>query len=81
MQENVPLALLTTLRMGGPARFVHSGDSLNSIRAAAAHARSCGLRLYPLGQGSNVLASDGPIDAVILRWWRMKLFSFRTMRL
>lgn len=65
-REQVPLASLTTLRVGGPARFVCEGDSLDSIRAAAALARSRGLQLCPLGQGSNVLASDEPIDAVIL---------------
>ncbi|MDB5266120.1 MAG: UDP-N-acetylenolpyruvoylglucosamine reductase [Parcubacteria group bacterium] len=66
-RENVPLASLTTLRVGGPARFVHTGDSMESIKAAAAHSRSCGLSLYPLGQGSNVLAGDAPIDVVILK--------------
>lgn len=66
-EERVPLAALTTLRVGGAARFVHHGDSIASIQAAAVHARSCGFPLYPLGQGSNLLAGDAPIEAVILK--------------
>lgn len=73
MSENVSLAALTTLRVGGPARFVYSCDSIDSIRTAVAHARDSGLRIYPLGQGSNVLAGDAPIDAVILKMESSKL--------
>jgi UDP-N-acetylmuramate dehydrogenase len=67
MRENVPLSALTTLRIGGSARFLHTADSVEAIQAAVAHARSCGLPLYPIGQGSNVLAGDAPIDAVLLK--------------
>ena len=44
-----------------------SGGSVGSIQVAHALARMSGLSLYPLGQGSNVLAGDAPIDAIILK--------------
>lgn len=67
MRENVPLAALTTLRIGGPARFVCEADSIDAVREAKAHAERMRLPLYPLGQGSNLLAVDAPIEAVILK--------------
>jgi UDP-N-acetylmuramate dehydrogenase len=65
LREHVPLSALTTFRIGGPARFVYECGSIESLKTAAAHARSRGLRCYPLGQGSNLLASDSAIEAVI----------------
>lgn len=66
VRENVPLATLTTLRVGGTARFVYECDTIESVQAAVTHARDRGLRIYPLGQGSNLLAGDEPIDVAIL---------------
>ncbi|KND49389.1 MAG: UDP-N-acetylenolpyruvoylglucosamine reductase [Parcubacteria bacterium C7867-008] len=66
MRENVPLSTLTTFRIGGPARYVAQGNSVASVKAAFAHARECRLPLYPIGQGSNILASDASIAAVLL---------------
>jgi UDP-N-acetylmuramate dehydrogenase len=65
-RENVPLATLTTLRVGGPAQVVLSCDSVESLTAAHAQLRERGLSYYPLGQGSNVLAGDAPIQKGIL---------------
>lgn len=67
MRENVPLASLTTFRIGGPARYVHTGDSIASVKTAFAHSRECGLPVYPMGQGSNILAADHSIAAVVLK--------------
>ena len=73
MCENVPLASLTTLRVGGPARFLYIGDSLDTVKTAHAHARMSGLPLCPIGQGSNILAADEPIHAVLVKMEGTKL--------
>lgn len=65
-REHVPLATLTTLRVGGTARFIYDCDSIPALKAANTHARERGLRVYPLGQGSNLLAPDASIDIAIL---------------
>ena len=58
IRENVALAPLTTLRVGGPARFFVRADSAEDVVAAINFADSKGLPLFVLGGGSNVLISD-----------------------
>ena len=62
-----PLSQLTTLRIGGTARYVIKECAAEEIPAAHSFADSVGLPLIPLGQGSNVLAPDEPVHAVLLR--------------
>ena len=40
LQENVPLASLTTFRIGGPARFLIEAKSPEEVREGVAFARS-----------------------------------------
>ena len=64
--EGIPLALHTTMGLGGPARyFVHARHDAD-VRAAWAWARERGAALRVLGGGSNVVAADAGIDALIL---------------
>lgn len=65
-RENVPLASLTTLRVGGNARYVVECESIADVREAISFARREKLPYAPLGEGSNVLASDNGYPGVVL---------------
>lgn len=66
VEENVPLAPLTTIGIGGPARFFFRATTVDEIRAALDWARERGVPLFILGGGSNLLISDRGIDALVL---------------
>jgi len=65
--ENKPLAPLTTLGVGGPARWFVEATSEEEIAEAAAWAREHGVALFVLGGGSNLLVSDAGFDGLALR--------------
>ncbi|HVP54068.1 MAG TPA: UDP-N-acetylmuramate dehydrogenase [Candidatus Eisenbacteria bacterium] len=67
VREQVPLAPLTTLGVGGPARyFVEAGSDLE-VSEAVLLAKSSGLPLFVLGGGSNVLVADHGFDGLVLK--------------
>jgi UDP-N-acetylmuramate dehydrogenase len=67
MQQNVPLAPLTTLRIGGPARFLAPIDTEAALLEAVAFAHASNLPLFVLGGGSNLLVADIGFDGVVLQ--------------
>jgi UDP-N-acetylmuramate dehydrogenase len=67
IQENVPLAPLTTLGVGGPARFFAECRSEEQVRAAVAWAQERQQRLFVLGGGSNLLVSDRGFPGLVLK--------------
>lgn len=67
MREHVPLEALTTLRVGGVARFVCECVTEEDVREAIAFATAEDLPWYVLGEGSNVLAPDAGYAGVIIR--------------
>ncbi|MGH9557247.1 MAG: UDP-N-acetylmuramate dehydrogenase [Terriglobales bacterium] len=67
IQENVPLARLTTLKVGGPARHFADAASLDDARAALDFARSRELPLFVLGGGSNLVVADRGFPGLVLR--------------
>lgn len=66
-KENVPLAPLTTLGVGGEARYFTEARSLDDVRAAIAFARDRGLPVFPLGGGSNLLVPDEGVEGVVVK--------------
>jgi UDP-N-acetylmuramate dehydrogenase len=67
IQENVPLAPFTTLRVGGPARFFAEALSVDEVREAVAFAKSHDAPLFVLGGGSNLLISDQGWPGLVLK--------------
>src|SRR5215475_6251343 len=67
IQENVPLSPLTTLRIGGPARFFAEAREEGEMIAAFSFAEERGLPLFILGGGSNVLVADEGFPGMVLR--------------
>jgi len=66
-REHVPLAPCTTLRVGGPARWFAEAETERDIQEALRFVRENQLRLFVLGGGSNLLASDAGFDGLVLR--------------
>lgn len=64
---HVSLAPLTTLGVGGTARFFIEAYTEKDIENAIALARRHTLPLFTLGGGSNVLVSDAGIEGVVLK--------------
>jgi UDP-N-acetylmuramate dehydrogenase len=58
IQENVPLAPLSTLGVGGPARFYARAADREAVEAGVAWAETRALPLFVLGGGSNVVVGD-----------------------
>jgi UDP-N-acetylmuramate dehydrogenase len=66
IQENVPLSPLTTLRIGGPARFFAEAREEDELLAAFSFAEQRGLPLFVLGGGSNALVSDEGFPGMVV---------------
>ena len=58
IQQKVPLAPLTTLRVGGNARFFVRTERARDVEEAVAFSREEDLPLFVLGGGSNVVVAD-----------------------
>jgi UDP-N-acetylmuramate dehydrogenase len=67
VQENVPLAPYTTLRLGGTARYFVECGSEGEVRAALLYARERHVPVYVLGGGSNVVFLDAGFPGLVLR--------------
>jgi UDP-N-acetylmuramate dehydrogenase len=66
-QSDVTLAPLTTLGVGGPARWFLDARTESEICAALGWAQSRGVEVHVLGGGSNVVIADAGLDALVLR--------------
>ncbi|CAN97993.1 UDP-N-acetylmuramate dehydrogenase [Sorangium cellulosum So ce56] len=67
VRESVPLAPLTTLGVGGPARYFAEADGEAAVVEAFRFAEARGVPLFVLGGGSNLLVADRGVDALVLR--------------
>jgi UDP-N-acetylmuramate dehydrogenase len=67
VDRNVPLAPLTTLGVGGPAKYFAEVTSASGLVAAVAWADAGALPLFVLGGGSNIVVSDAGFDGLVLR--------------
>ena len=64
-ERDVPLAPLTTLGIGGPAKFFLRAESVDDLRDAIAFADAQSLPLLVLAGGSNVLIPDDGFAGVV----------------
>jgi UDP-N-acetylenolpyruvoylglucosamine reductase len=67
LEEGVELARLTTIGTGGPARAFARVRTVDALAAALAWARDRDLPSVAVGLGSNVLAADAGVEALVLR--------------
>ncbi|MDQ3102518.1 MAG: UDP-N-acetylmuramate dehydrogenase [Actinomycetota bacterium] len=67
IEHDYPLARLTTVRAGGPARMFARADSEVRLVELLAHARATGARVGVVGSGSNLLVSDVGFEGLVLK--------------
>jgi UDP-N-acetylmuramate dehydrogenase len=66
-QEHVPLRPLSTIGVGGNARWLVAATSTGDVDAAHQWSRDRGVPLLVLGGGSNVIVADEGIDGLVLQ--------------
>jgi UDP-N-acetylmuramate dehydrogenase len=66
LRRDVPLAPLTTLGVGGPARFFVDANAEKDVPEAVEFAARRKLPLFVLGGGSNLLVADSGFPGVVL---------------
>lgn len=67
LERGVSLARLTTIGTGGPAQALARPRTVAELREALRFARGEGLDVFVVGLGSNVLAADEGVDALVVR--------------
>ncbi len=67
IEEGVPLARLTTVGVGGPARWLAEPRTVGDLEQAVAWAAERDVPVVPIGLGSNLLADDDGVDALVVR--------------
>ena len=66
IQENYPLAELTTFRIGGPAKYYVKVTATDELKLALVFAREKSLGVLILGGGSNMLVSDRGFNGLVI---------------
>lgn len=66
LRENEPLAAHTSFRIGGPARWMAFPKTVEEVRTLLRLAREADILVRLLGAGTNVLAPDEGVDALVL---------------
>lgn len=67
IRENVILAPYTTFGIGGPARYFCEVKSVEDLKSALSFSKQNNLRLFILGDGSNILVSDKGFDGLVIK--------------
>jgi UDP-N-acetylmuramate dehydrogenase len=66
IEQNVSLGPLTTLKVGGPARFFVRASNESQVANAFVYADENDLDIFVLGGGSNILISDNGFDGLVI---------------
>lgn len=67
IRENVPISELTTMRLGGPARYVIDVQQPDDILSAWRFAKERNLPVWVMGGGANTIGHDEGFSGVIIR--------------
>lgn len=67
IQNNIPLAPLTTFKIGGPAKFFAVIKTLEELQAAVTWALDHKEKIFVLGGGANILIADAGLNGLVLR--------------
>ena len=76
VERDVPLSAMTTLRIGGPARFVAYPDSMVALDALMRLLKEESVPFKVIGKGSNLLCSDRVYEGVVIRLDKFDDFYF-----
>lgn len=80
IEKNVPLAPLTTFKIGGPARYFIEAKTEEDLLNAAGWAKEKHIPFFILGGGSNLLVADAGVDGLVVKLANEAL-AFRGSRL
>jgi UDP-N-acetylmuramate dehydrogenase len=67
VRDDVPMAPLTTFRIGGPAALFVEPASVDDLHAVARAASTTGVSVAIVGKGSNVLVADEGFRGIVVR--------------
>lgn len=67
IQKNISLALHTTFRIGGLAKYFVEVNSETELLEAIKYAKDNNLEFFILGGGSNLLVSDNGFDGIVIK--------------
>jgi len=67
IQENIPLAKLSTMNIGGPARYFVAVKNTQELEDALSFAKENGLHWHLVGEGSNIIPADEGFNGLIIK--------------
>ena len=67
LERGVPLAPMTTFRIGGPADLLYRARTPDEMATAVTVARATGIPYVLLGKGANVLVGDRGVRGLVIR--------------
>jgi UDP-N-acetylenolpyruvoylglucosamine reductase len=67
VERDVPIARLTTVGTGGPARWFARPTDVEQLRELLHWRGECGIEMAVIGLGSNLLAADEGFDGLVVR--------------
>jgi len=67
IQENVLMGPMTTIGVGGPARFFEEAKTMGEVADAVNFAATRNLELFVLGGGSNLVVADAGWPGLVLK--------------
>ena len=70
VRDDVPMAPLTTFRIGGPAAVFLEPETVEDLHAVARAVARAGVTVAIVGKGSNVLVADEGFAGIVLRLGR-----------
>jgi UDP-N-acetylmuramate dehydrogenase len=70
VRDDVPMAPLTTFRIGGPAAVFLEPETVEDLHAVARAVARTGVTVAIVGKGSNVLVADEGFPGIVLRLGR-----------
>jgi UDP-N-acetylmuramate dehydrogenase len=76
IEEHVPLAQYSTMRLGGKARYLATADSPQSLVELEGWARSQNMSVVVLGGGSNVVFTDAGYPGLVILCRIIRIWTF-----
>ena len=67
IKTKVNLAGYTSFKIGGQAKYFFEPKNLKSLQQVLFSARQAGVRVFILGAGSNILASQAGLDGLVIK--------------
>ena len=67
VREHERMAEHVSFRIGGAARVMFFPKSAEELGCAMRLVRDCGMRMLVMGNGTNLLVSDAPLDMAVIK--------------